>query len=143
MSEASNITDVSPKDRKTLGRQVSALVIVCLIAALLVSNMKSFFGIYIPFQMVEQIRSWLSFGLFVLAIALHRQRRKPQPIRIVRTLLCFVSFALLVIGWRFVAGDPTWLAMQNDGFTVSGGFMMLFAGLIVGWLAGAPSAGKK
>jgi hypothetical protein len=120
--------------QKKLGMAVSAGVLLCIVMAIAVYNSKKLFGIYIPVGMAEQINHVLAVGLGWLAIALHRQRRAPTNAGIAKMVLWFVSFVLFVIGWRFVAGDTYILTPISDGFTVTGGFMMLFAGLIAGWL---------
>ena len=128
---------VNNSHQKNLGMAVSAGVLLALFLAILLNNSKTFFGVYIPTVMAEQINSYLAVGLVVLAIALHRQRKSPTDMRVLRTLSWFLVFALVVIGLRFVALEmiyvPSW---SNNGFTVSGGIMLLFAGLIAGWLVG-------
>ena len=52
-----------------------------------------------------------------------------------RTLLALLSAVILVIGFRLVtqAGQP-WPLIQNDGYAVSGGLVILLSGMIIGWL---------
>jgi len=131
-------------DRHSLGNIVSVGVLLCILASFAVSNMHTFFGIYIPKDMVVGITSPLSFGFLGLAVVLHYQRKRPVATRIVRTLVWFLAFVLFVCGWRFVAGEVSPPFQANDGFTVTGGFMMLCAGLISGYLFATNKArGKK
>jgi len=128
---------VNKQQKHYLGMAISAGVLLCVMLALWVNSMKTFFGIYIPEEMVGDISGWLWVGLIVLAFKLHRQRKNPEPEKVIRSILGFVSFALFVIGLRFVAIEfHIFPNMANNGFTVTGGFMMLFSGLIAGYLLG-------
>ena len=128
---------MNKQQKHYLGMAISAGVLLCVMLALWVNSMKTFFGIYIPEEMVGDISGWLWVGLIVLAFKLHRQRKNPEPEKVIRSILGFVSFALFVIGLRFVAIEfHIFPNMANNGFTVTGGFMMLFSGLIAGYLLG-------
>ena len=120
---------------------VSGGVLLSVVLALYVGNMKNLFGVYVSTRMVEDIATPLVIGLLVLAYKLHKQRINPEPAKIVRTLLWFLSFVLFVIGWRFVAIDIFPPFFASNGFTVTGGFMMLLSGLTAGYLIG--TKGKK
>lgn len=52
-----------------------------------------------------------------------------------RTFLALLSAVILIVGFRLVtqAGQP-WPLVQNDGYAVSGGLVILLSGMIIGWL---------
>ena len=136
---------MSNSKKHYLGMLVSAGVLFSVFAFFAVGNMNSFFGGYIPKDMLLGITSPLSVGFVVLAVALHRQRKNPEVHTLLRTLSWFLSYALFVIGWRFVALEfklPGNIA--DDGYTITGGFMMLISGLSAGYLLGTTKLkGKK
>lgn len=122
------------------GMAVSAGVLLCIFAAVMVGNMKTLFGIYIPKEMAVGIAAPLSFGFAVLAYALHRQRKNPETTKVYRVLGYFLAYALFVIGSRLTAAEMLAFSNEgsfpNNGYTVTGGFMMLFSGLLAGYLKG-------
>ncbi len=127
--------------RHQLVMAVSAGVLLSILAAYIVGNMNSFFGVYIPREMLDAINTGLALGFTGLAISLHLQRKNPALKQLVRTLAAFLAYALFIVGWRFVAGETTMAGGSNDGFTVTGGFMMLVSGIGAGYLFG--TRGKK
>lgn len=125
------------KENKSLRQQISLAVIVFLILGFWLSNHHELFGVYIPIEMADSINSNLSLLFIISAIWLHIQRKKPDAELVKSGLAVILSLALFVIGFRFVAGETGAYSMNisNDGFTVTGGFLMFLSGLILGSFA--------
>lgn len=112
--------------------KVWGLIFGCLLLSGVVGNAETLFGLTVPQEALMYITSPLSIVLIGFAVALLFLRKSLTISKLVDGTLSLAAITLLIVGWRLAAG-PADLS-GNDGYTVTGGFLMMFSGVITGYL---------
>jgi hypothetical protein len=116
---------------------VPGVIVASLIVAALLHNRHTFLGVHLPGSIAFQLNNQLTGLFLVLAVVLFVERRRLNKERLISTLLGAAAIILFVVGLRYASlGVGPVQLMQDDGFTVTGGLLMLLSGLIAGWMIG-------
>ena len=113
-------------------KKVWGLIVACLLLSGVVGNAKTFFGLTVSREALMYITSPLSIILIAFAIALVFMRKSLTKSKLIDGSLSLAAITLFIVGWHFAAGPSDWSG--NDGYTVTGAFLMMFSGIIAGYL---------
>ena len=93
---------------------------------------QSIYGYNPPVEIAENLHKILSFvvGLFGLSILFNF--RKLTHVEILRRLAIATAAFMFLFGWALTSASSAG-QIQNDGFNVTGGFLMFFSGLYIGY----------
>jgi len=124
---------VGKEAQKYIGtNKVWGLIVGCILLSGAVGNAKTVFGITVSQEALMYITSPLSIILIAFAVTLLFMRKSLTILSLIDGILSLVAITLLIVGWRFAAGPSDWSG--NDGYTVTGGFLMMASGVIMGSL---------
>ena len=94
---------------------------------------KSIYGYNPPIEIANSLHWTLSVSVGLLGLSVLFNFRKLTNIDLFRMLTMTISLFLFIFGWALTSTSLTG-QIQNDGFNVTGGFMMFFSGLYTGYV---------
>lgn len=101
------------------------------------------FGYWPPSEIADRLHWLLGNLTFIFGITLIFARKQMTWHRLGRIGLAFLAVFAFLFGWLLTSAASQPMNVQNDGFNVTGGFLMFFSGIYVGYLARKVTNGKK
>lgn len=139
----------SPALQKQTSNAHIALVVGFVLLLVLRLNINDGKGTIFGYKLAEDYGSGLISIVATLSmlgmISLFFNRKNMTMWALGRLALIYIAAFLFVFGWKLAATGSGTMNIQNDGYSVTGAFMMFFSGLYFGYLAtvGRMNNGKK